>query len=158
MRLLSSHRSSQAALTLHGGNKIVGKQKGQRNGFSAGDGLPHTRPITFDMRPFNRESEGAYSSQNLQPNLKPASWMRRESDAPKLAWNKCGDECRWRSTNSIRPKAGLAVTDTRSSQLERSSRCLCGAVAVKLRDLRALCLPYQQTIAGLWLSAIQTYI
>lgn len=80
--------------------------------------------------------------------------MRRESDAPKLAWNKCGDKWLWRSTNGNRQRRRLAVTDAGESQLEGSSRCLCGALAVKLRDLRALCLPpYQQTSAGLWPSA-----
>lgn len=37
-------------------------------------------------------------------------------------------------------EAGLSVTDASSSQPERGSRCQCGTLALRQRDLRALCL------------------
>lgn len=123
MRLLSSQRSSPAALS----PRWEWNRRSRKGSATASAPGEHFRVAGQSPSTWGH-LERNWSNRNLQPDLRPASWMRRESDAPKLAWNKCGDKWRWGSANGKRRGAELAVIDRRESQWEGGSRCSRGKV------------------------------
>ncbi|KAI3361084.1 hypothetical protein L3Q82_013278, partial [Scortum barcoo] len=89
------------------------------------------------IKSYNRVEAPPHESNG---NFPPQSW--RQTAAVTNSVNGCARGSaviQWYSQNS--QKAGITVSDVSNSQWERCSRCLCGALALKQGDLRALCLP-----------------